>query len=399
MSLYRRFEVKKMLVTIVLVTFAGFMGWRIFSPAAPAPGPGTSQAARAIPVEVTPVRHDTIRDIARFTGTLVASSRFVVSPKIPGRLEKLQVNIGDRVDNGDLIAVLDSEEYALAVTQAEAELEVSRANLADAKSALELVSRDLERTRELQLQKVASEAELDSMQAKYNAANAAFEVAGSHILQREAALEAAKVRLAYARIHARWAGSTGGAHFVSEKFIDEGNMLRANDPIVSIVDIGSVIARINVIERDFPAIRVGQSAIVSTDAYPGMTFEGRVVRRSPVLAEASRQALVEIEIPNTDLLLAPGMYIRSSIEFARKPDATIIPASAIVSRDARKGVFLADKNTSTAVFVPIETGITEGEDVEVLSPDISGLVISLGQHLLEDGSAIRVTGAGKESGN
>ena len=383
---------KKALFTVLLILFAGFFGWRFFWPDSTASGPGSvpREGRRAVPVEVTDIRQDTISDIAQFTGSIRPSSRFVISPKISGRLEELRVDIGDRVENGDLVAVLDSEEYALSVTQAEAELEVSRANQKDAESALEIASRELERTRELRAQQVASEAELDTANAKYNAARASHEVARANVQQRQAALEAARVRLSYTRIHARW--SNGDDYrVVSEKFIDEGNMLRANDPVVSIVDINTVIARINVIERDFPEIRIGQPATVTTDAYPGRTFDGFVVRRAPVLAEESRQALVEIEIPNKERLLAPGMYMRTRIEFAKKPDATVIPVSAIVNRGGRKGVFLSDEAGLTVAFVPIETGITQGGRAEVTAPDISGRVVTLGQHLLEDGAKIRIS--------
>lgn len=384
---------KKALFTVLLVIFAGFFGWRFFwpEPTASGPGPASREGRRAVPVEVTEIRQDTIRDIAQFTGSIRPSSRFVISPKISGRLEELRVDIGDRVENGDLVAVLDSEEYALSVTQAEAELEVSRANQKDAESALEIASRELERTRELRAQRVASEAELDTAKAKYNAASASHEVARASVQQRQAALEAARVRLSYTRIHARWSGGGDDYRVVSEKFIDEGNMLRANDPVVSIVDINTVIARINVIERDFPEIRIGQPATVTTDAYPGKTFDGFVVRRAPVLAEESRQGIVEIEIPNKDLFLAPGMYMRARIEFAKKPDAAVIPASAIVNRGGRIGVFITDEEGQTVTFMPIETGITQAGRVEVTAPDISGRVVTLGQHLLEDGAKIRIS--------
>lgn len=384
---------KTILPLILIAALAGF-SWIVFFGADPeSPGsaadPGAMRQTRAVAVETMEIRRETIRDVGRFTGNLKPSSRFVISPKITGRLEELRVNIGDRVNNGELIAVLDSEEYALAVSQAEAELEVTRANLKDAGSALEIASREFERTRELREQRIASEAELDSARARFNAAEAAYAVAGAHIQQREAALEAARVRLSYTRIHALWSGGDG-ERIVSEKFIDEGNILRANDPVVSIVDVSTVIAQIHVIERDFPQIRTGQSARVTTDAYPEKAFEGRIVRKAPVLAEASRQAMVEIEIPNPDFLLAPGMYIRAAIRFAEIENAVVVPESAVVQRDGVRGVFLANQEEQTAAFIPVETGISEEGRIQIEEPVLSGEVVTLGQHLLEDGAAIRI---------
>ena len=84
-----------------------------------------------------------------------------------------------------------------------------------------------------------------------------------------------------------------------------------NAPIVSILDIHSLTAVIHVIERDYSKVRVGQKVIVTTDAFPGSTFTGKIVRIAPLLKETSRQARVEIEVPNRDRLLKPGMFIRS----------------------------------------------------------------------------------------
>ncbi len=385
-------------LAVIVVIAAAFFGWRFFFSAPSDTAIVADRGGRTVPVEVTAVKRDTIKDIARFTGTLRPSARFVVSPKIQGRLENIRVNLGDHVSNGDLVAVLDGEEYVLAVTQAKAELEVSRANLQDAQSALEIADRELERARELRQEQVASEAELDTALAKHNAAKAALAVSQAQVHQREAALEGARVRLSYTRIHARWTNGQS-RRVVSERFIDEGNMLRANDPVVAIVDIDSVIARIHVIERDFPHIRVGQVARIDTDAYPDRVFDGRVARRSPVLAEASRQAVVEIDIPNEDFLLAPGMYVRAWIEFSRNEDAIVIPASSIVTRDGKSGIFIVDEDDHTAAFIPVETGITEGERVEITHPDISGMIVTLGQHLLEDGASVRIAGKMTEQKN
>ena len=93
-----------------------------------------------------------------------------------------------------------------------------------------------------------------------------------------------------------------GFQVVGERYVHEGAMLAANNPIVSIFDIRSVIAAIHVIEEDYSKIRLGLDADVLTDAYPGRSFSGKVVRMAPLLKETSRQARVEIEIPNFEEL-------------------------------------------------------------------------------------------------
>ena len=309
-----------------------------------------------------------------------------------GRLEKLLVNIGQDVKNGDLIALLDSQEYSQQAEQARAELEVAKANVADFQSALDMATSELERAKELRKQQVASQSEMDQAEAQFRASRAKHAVALAQVKQREAALKAAEVRLSYTRISAAWEdGKT--TRVIGERFVDEGATLRANDPIVSILDINTVIAAIFVIERDYPHLQAGQTATIMTDAFPGKTFSGKVVRKAPLLKESSRQARVEIEVGNPERLLAPGMFVRAEIQFAARENATVVPAAAVVRRNEQSGVFLADAATLTARFVPVTVGVANAQVAEVLSPALEGQVVTMGQHLLSDGASIILAGS------
>ncbi len=104
---------------------------------------GRRGAARAIPVETAPIRRMTVRDRAAFSGTLTPRAEFTVAPRIPGRLQILSVDIGDAVTNGQLIAVLEDEEYARQLEQARAERDVAQATLAESISAYGIATRDL----------------------------------------------------------------------------------------------------------------------------------------------------------------------------------------------------------------------------------------------------------------
>jgi RND family efflux transporter MFP subunit len=379
---------KKAIAAVVVLAVVALIVWRIYAKVAADRSGNRGRGQRAVPVEAAPIHRHKIADIEEFTGTLLPESQFVVAPKIPGRLEKLLVNIGDPVTNNTLIASLDSEEYAQQVAQATAELEVSNANLTDAESELDAADRGFERVKKLREQKVASEAELDQAEARYRAAQAKEQVAQAQIKQKKAELKAAEARLGYTQIKVAWEdGDT--PRFVAERFVDEGAMLKANDPIVSIVDVSTVIAVVNVIERDFPQIDSGKVISITTDAYPHKEFTGKIVRRSPVLKTESRQARVEIEVKNPDRLLAPGMFVRVRIQFAEHDDATVVPATALVRRDSKQGIFIVDAGGTKAHFVPVKTGIVEGDLVEIVDPpQLDGRVITLGQHLLEEGAAI-----------
>ena len=379
---------RKVLGVLIVLVLVGLLGWQVFRRASMSlKGSPRRHRSVAVAVEVASVQKITIHDVGFFTGSLVPKSYFAVAPKIAGRLEKLLVNIGDRVKRGQLIAVLDDEEYAQQVEQARAELEVAKANLIEKRSSLDVSRREFKRAQALRRKKIASESELDAAQAQYKAQDAKYKVALAQVTQEEAALKAAQVRLSYTQIKASWEDGNE-TRVTGEKFVDEGAMLKANAPIVSILDIHSLTAVIHVIERDYSKVRVGQKVVVTTDAFPGSTFTGKIVRIAPLLKETSRQARVEIEVPNRDRLLKPGMFIRAHIEFARHDNTTVVPVAALTKRNNQQGVFLVDTQNMKAHFVPVTLGIVNGESAEVVKPSLSGSVVTLGYHLLEDGSAI-----------
>jgi RND family efflux transporter MFP subunit len=380
---------KKKLATFILLLVLGLIGWRVYQKVT---GQGGKAAVRqdrnaAVAVVVQPVLKEAIRDVRQFTGSVLPRAQFVVAPKVAGRLEKLLVNIGQTVSNGQAVAKLDSLEYDQQVNQARAELEVAQANVLDLQSALDIATREFERARELRRQQVASEAEMDQAFARHRAAQAKHAVALAQVKQSQAALKAAEVRLSYTQIAAAWEGGNG-ERVIGERSVDEGAMLRANDPIVSVLDIGTVIAAIFVIEKDYPKIQLDQAAIVETDAFPGRTFAGRIARKAPLLKESSRQARIEIDIANPERLLAPGMFVRVEIQFAVHADATVVPVAALAHRDEQTGVFLADTATLKVRFVPVTVGIVSREKAEIVTPLLEGRVVTMGQHLLEDGSRI-----------
>jgi RND family efflux transporter MFP subunit len=254
-------------------------------------------------------------------------------------------------------------------------------------NALQNANREYERTVALREKKIASESELDAAKSEFKGQQAKLKVAQAQVSQEKAALEMAKVRLSYTQIRVP-ANHAADHRVVGERYVDEGAMLAPNTPIVSILDIGTLIAVINVIERDYPKIQAGLEAAISTDAFPGQTFSGKVVRIAPLLMEKSREARIEIEISNNKKRLKPGMFVRVQIEFKQHENATVVPMAALVKRNGKQGVFEVNRSEKKAHFVPVELGIVNGTRAEILNPPLSGAVVTLGQHLLENGSQI-----------
>ena len=379
---------KKLIITIIILSGISLLGWQIYQKAYDSKKNFKRQRQNIpVAVEVAPVKKASILEIGSFTGSLYPLSKVIIAPKIAGRLEKLLVHIGDKVKGGQLVAVLDDDEYHQHVIQAKAELEVVRANLEERKSTIKNAKREYERTKALRKKKIASESQLDAAESEFKTQQAKLKVAKAQISQKKAALKMAEVRLSYARIKVS-ENNVAGYRVVGERFVDEGAMLAPNTPIVSILDIGKLIVVIHVIGRDYPKILTGQEAIISTDAFLKDTFKGKVIRIAPILKEKSREARVEIEIPNVQKLLKPGMFVRVQIQFNEHNNATVIPLSALVKRKGSQGIFLVDSQKQKARFIPVTVGIINGIQAEVLNPVITGAVVTLGHHLLEDGNLI-----------
>ena len=379
---------KKLIIAIIILSGISVLGWQIYQKVSDSTKDFKHQRQNVpVAVEVALVKKASIREVGDFTGSLHPLSEFIMAPKIAGRLEKLLVNIGDTVKSGQLVAVLDNDEYYQQVIQAKAELEVARANLEERRSTIENAKREYERTKVLREKKIASESQLDTAESEFITQQAKLKVAIAQISQKEAVLKMAEIRVSYAMIKVPL-NNTTGHKVVGERFVDEGALLAPNTPIVSILDIGKLIVAIHVIGRDYPKIQPGQEAVISTDAFPGNTFRGKVIRLAPILKEKSREARVEIEIPNEQKLLKPGMFVRVQIQFNENNNATVVPIAALVKRNGVQGVFVVDLQEQKARFIPVTLGILNGIQAEVLNPVITGAVVTLGHHLLEDGNSV-----------
>ncbi|MEM9382831.1 MAG: efflux RND transporter periplasmic adaptor subunit [Planctomycetota bacterium] len=360
-----------------------------------AAGPTATPAA---PVEVAAVERGPIALRRVFSGTLEASAEVQVSPRIPGHLERLAVDIGDTVTRGTVIAWLDDDELQQAVAQSEADLAVARATLQEAQASAELSSRELERLTKLRKDGVASESSVDSARTAAVARDAMVTVGEARVLRAEAALEAARLRLEQTRIVADWdeppASLDDGpaepetTRVVAERYVDEGVVVGVSTPLLQIVSLEPIVAVVFVPERDYARLGVGQRATLTTDAYPRETFTGHVARIAPVFRRTTRQVRVELEVENSDLRLKPGMFVRALLELDREDEVTVVPYAALTTRGDVEGLFVLPPGSDAVRWTPVETGIREGDRIQVSSSGVVGHVVTLGQELCDDGTRV-----------
>ena len=373
----------RVLRIIVLILFISFLGWRIIELVTKKNNNNQNyNQERAVAIETGPIKYETIQEIKEFTGTIYPSYQYIIAPKISGRLEKITKRIGDFVKENEVIAIIDDAEYQQALLEARANLRISEASLAQANSQLVLAEIELNQIRSLIEKGYKSQTELESANATYISAQSQVDLAEAQIEQKKAALQLAEIRLSYTVLKASQPG------FIAERFSDEGSLLTSNSPIVSIVGINTVIINSNLIEKIYGRIKVGQNAEIKTDAYPEELFFGNVTRIAPVLNENSRMAEMEIEVENNSLTLKPGMFCKINIILTEKNNAQTVPNKAIVSENGKTGIFIVQENETVARYIPVQTGITTEDRTEIIDPEIKGMVITVGQYQLKDGSKI-----------
>ena len=351
--------------------------------------PARRGATGAVPVEVAVIERGPIEHRRTFTGTLDPKAEFVVAPKVSGRVEQLHVDLADTVRRGQLVAKLDDDEYVQSVAQAEADFLVAKANLAEAESLLNIAERELKRVEKLRERGVASESQRDTAKADQLAKQAHVAVTGAQVTRAAASLEAARIRLGYSKITAGWRGGND-QRVVAERYVDEGETVAANAPLLRIVEMNPITAVFFVTERDYALLRTGQMVTLRIDAHPDAAFEGRIARIAPVFRESTRQAQVEVDVDNAELRLKPGMFVRVTVVLDRVEDAIIVPEQALVRRDGRDGVFVVAGDGQTVAWREVEVGFRQGGRVQVTGDGLNTQVVTLGQQLLEDSSAVSV---------
>jgi RND family efflux transporter MFP subunit len=359
------------------------VAWKILSPGAVAVSNGRGSGP-AVPVRLAEVLIGPVQEIVELTGSVHPQYQFNASSKNSGKLVKLSKRLGDRVEKGQVLAQLDETEYIQDALEAEANLKIAGASMAEAQYQLEIAGREFEKAKGLRDQGFSTDTEFKNTEAEYKTKQSRLNTAKAQVELRETSLRSAQINLGYTKIISPKAG------LVSARFIDEGNYLTQNTAVLSIIGIDTVLVKTSVPEEIYPKISEGLEISAIVDAYKEKVFNGRINKIAPSFGSGSRSAEIEIIIPNKENLLKPGMFAKVKVIVTEKQSARMIPYSALVNLRGTDGVYVADKEKTTVKFVAVERGIRNNSSIEIVSPEINGSVVTLGQHLLSDGAKISV---------
>ena len=324
-------------------------------------GPGGGGGGPRVPmtVETGTLKRGNVAAYLTVVGNLIGQQTIDIAPRTGGRLLSVNVQLGDRVRRGQVLAKVEDREIVEQVRQAEASQRVSEATIRQREADLKVAEVNFDRSKNLFQRQLLAKQALDDAESRYMAAVAQLDLSKAQLSQNDARLEELRINLQNTSVTSPVDG------FVGKRTVDPGAMVNTNTAMMSVVEISRLRLVVNVVEKDLRMVGAGDPAVVEVDAYPGEKFSGKIARVAPVLDPATRTAAMEVEIPNGDFKLKPGMYARINLTVDEHQNVLVVPKNAVVDYSNSRGVWVPN-DSDRAAFVPLKLGIENAEQIEVL---------------------------------
>jgi len=314
-------------------------------------------AAKVFPVKVQPIQQEKITRTLDYTANLTPFEEVHLAPASPGRIDRILVDVADRVQQGQTLVEMDRTQ----LQQARIQLENARSNFMRLDTLYKLGS--------------ISEQQYEQTRTQYDVArsNVSF-------LEENTTLESPI------------SGIVTGRYFEPrEMYSGAPNTPEGKPAVVSLMQINPLKAFVNISERYFPEIRNNMKARVTLDMYPDKTFSGRIYRVHPTVDEATRTFKAEVLVDNADEKLRPGMFARVMLEL-QQDQAVLVPAIAVLQQEGTDNRYIFINNNDTARKISVTMGKRYDDRVEIISGDLKeGMqLITAGQANLEEGVRLKV---------
>ena len=330
-------------------------------------GDNTTAAAQAassateiptVDVAVARATVGTVESALEISGTLAARARVGVKPKWSGRLERILVDLGDRVALGQVVATLDRGEVDAQVDAAVAAVGVATASLDSAEAALANAVTEHDRAKSLFEAGALPRQRLEGADTSRRAATAQRELARANLAQAEAAVRRAREIQRDATLRAPVAG------FIVERNYDVG-AIPGERPVVVVADIRELKLEAGVSELEAGRLKTGLPAVVSVQAKPGESFTGELAAIAPEVDARNRHFRIEVRVANADVALLAGMYATARVVIESAEGALTVPRESVVTRDGKRVVLKVDGESVTPITVT--EGLSDGRQVQIVS--------------------------------
>jgi len=315
-------------------------------------GSETAVEKSAIPVKVLTLTKTKIARTIDYTATILPFEEVNIAPSSPGRIEKIYVEVGDRVNKGDNLFLMD------------------RTQLYAQKVQLANLEKDLSRLDTLLMTGSAKQQQYDQAKTQYEVLKTNVDFMEQNTLMK-----------------APFNGVVTGKYFEDgELYSGAPSSASGKSAVVTVMQINPLKINVAITEQYYPLIRTGMKARITADVCKGEEFTGRVFRKAPTISSATRTFITEIELPNRNDMLKPGMFARVYLDLG-EVETFVAPASAVLTQEGTnvRYIFVNDNNTANRIEVTL--GKRFDDQLEILSADISE-----GSQLIVDGQSRLISG-------
>ena len=311
----------------------------------------------AIPVRITVLSKTKISRTIDYTATVLPFEEVNMAPSTPGRIDKIYVEIGDKVNKGDDLFLMD------------------RTQLYQLKLQLSSLEKDLSRIDTLLKTGSAKQQQYDLMKTQYDVTKTNVDFMEENSL-----------------LKAPFLGVVTGKYFENgEIYSGAPTTQTGRSAVVTVMQVNPLKVNVSISEQYYPLIKKGMKALITADVYKGETFTGTVFRISPTISSATRSFINELELPNRNDLLKPGMFVRVSMDLG-EVETFVVPANTVLVQEGTNIRFVFIEKNNIAERIEVLLGKRFDDQLEIISSGIKegDMLITEGQARLINGDKIEI---------
>src|SRR5674476_921953 len=311
----------------------------------------------AIPVKVATLAKTKIARTIDYTATILPFEEVNMAPSTPGRIDKIYVEVGDKVNMNDKLFLMD------------------RTQLYQLKLQLSSLSKDLSRLDTLLKTGSAKQQQYDQMKTQYDVTKTNVDFMEENTL-----------------LKAPFVGIVTGKYFENgEMYSGSPTTLTGRSAVVTVMQVNPLKVNVSISEQYYPLIKKGMKAEITADVYKNEIFTGTVYRISPTINSGTRSFIVELELPNRNDLLKPGMFVRVSMDLG-EVETFVVPANTVLVQEGTNTRFVFIDRNNVVERIEVLLGKRFDDQLEIISSNIKegDMLVTEGQARLINGDKIEI---------
>ncbi len=313
----------------------------------------------AIPVRVMALAKSKISRTIDYTATILPFEEVNMVPSTPGRIEKIYVQMGDKVSKGQSLYLMD------------------RTQLFQMKLQLNSLAKDLGRIDTLLRTGSAKQQQYDQLKTQYDVTKTNVDFMEENTL-----------------IKAPFAGIVTGKYFENgEMYSGTPTTTTGRAAVLTLMQVNPLKIYVNVSEQYYPLIKKGMKVNVAADVYKNEAFTGTVYRIWPTISSATRSFTVEVELPNRNELLKPGMFVRVAMDLG-EVETFVVPANTVLQQEGTNQRFVFISKSNVGERIEVTLGKRFDDQLEIISESLK-----VGDMLVKEGQAKLISGDKLEINN